>query len=103
MGGERGCIGSWWGNWRERDHWGDLGVDGWIILGWICGERGMYRVLVGKTEGKRPLGKPRRRWVDKIRMDLQELGCGHVDRIGLAQDRDSWRTLVSAVMKLRVP
>ena len=49
---------------------GDLGVDGWIILGWICGERGVYRVLVGKPEGKRPLGRPRRRWVDNIRMDL---------------------------------
>ena len=61
-------------------------------------ERGVYRVLVGKPEGKRPLGRPRRRWVDNIRMDLQE-----VDWIGLAQDRDSWRTLVSAVMNLRVP
>ena len=66
-------------------------------------ERGAYRVLVGKTEGKRPLGRPRRRWVDNIRMDLQEVGCGYVDWIGLAQDRDSWRTLVSAVMNLRVP
>ena len=65
-----GCIGSWWGNWREGDHWGDLGIDGWIILGWICGERGLYRVLVGKPEGKRPLGRPRRRWVDNISMDL---------------------------------
>ena len=64
------CVGSWWGNWREGDHWGDLGVDGWIILGWICEERGVYRVLVGKPEGKRPLGRPRRRWVDNIRMDL---------------------------------
>ena len=62
----RGCIGSWWGNQRERDHWGDLGVDGWIILGWIS-----------------------RRW--------------DVGWIGLAQDRDRWRTLVSAVMNLRVP
>ena len=63
----------------------------------------MYRALVGKPEGKRPLGRPRRRWVDNIRMDLQEVGCGHVDRIGLAQVRDRWRTLVSAVMNLRVP
>ena len=64
MGEERRCIGSWWGNWRERDHRGDLGVDGWIILGWIS-----------------------RRW----------------DLIGLTQDRDRWRTLVSAVMNLRFP
>ena len=61
-------------------------------------ERGAYRVLVGKPEGKR-----RRRWVDNIRMDLQEVGCGYVDWIGLAQDRDRWRTLVSAVKNLRVP
>ena len=66
-------------------------------------ERGVYRVLVGKPEGRRPLGRPRRRWVDKIRMDLQEVGYGYMDWIGLAQDRDSWRTLVSAVMNLRVP
>ena len=66
-------------------------------------ERGAYRVLLGKPEGKRPLGRPRRRWVDNIRMYLQELGCGYVDWIGLAQDRDSWRTLVSAVTNLRVP
>ena len=65
-------------------------------------ERGVYRVLVGKPEGRRPLRRPWRRWVDNIRMDLQEVGCGHVDWIGLAQDRDSWRTLVSAVMNLRV-
>ena len=65
-------------------------------------ERGAYRVFVGKPEGKRPLGRPRRRWVD-IRMDLEEVGCGYVDWIGLAQDRDRWRTLVSAVMNLRVP
>ena len=65
-------------------------------------ERGVYRVLVGKLEGKRPMGKPRRRWVDNIRMDLQEVGCGYMDWIGLAQDRDRWRTLVSAVMNLRV-
>ena len=66
-------------------------------------ERGVYRVLVGKPEGKRPLGRPRRRWVDNIRMVLQEVGCGCMDWIGLAQDRDRWRTLVSAVMNLRVP
>ena len=65
MGEERGCIGSWWGNWMERDHWGDLGIDGCIILGWIS-----------------------RRW--------------GMDWIGLAQDRDRWQTLVSAVMNLRV-
>jgi len=69
MGEERGCIGSWWRNRRERDH------------------------------GRRP----RRRWVDNIRMDLLEVGCGCMDWIGLAQDRDRWRTLVSAVMNLRVP
>jgi len=68
MGEERGCIGRLWGNRRERDHWGDLGVDGWIILG-----------------------------------HLQEVRCGYMDWIGLAQDRDRWRTLVSAVMNLRVP
>ena len=66
-------------------------------------ERGAYRVLVGKPEGKRPLWRPRRRWVDNIRMDLQEVGCGYVDWIGLAQDRDRWRTLVSVVMNLWVP
>ena len=66
-------------------------------------ERGVYRVLVGKPEGRRPLGRPRRRWVDNIRMDLQEVGCEYMDWIGLAQDRDRWRTLVSAVMNLRVP
>jgi hypothetical protein len=64
-----GCIGSWWGNRRERDHWGDLGVDG----------------------------------RNNIRMDVEEVGCGYMDWIGLAQDRDMWRTLVSAVMNLRVP
>ena len=66
-------------------------------------ERGVYRVLVGKPEGRRPLGRPRRRWVDNIRMDLQGVGCGYMDWMGLAQDRDRWRTLVSAVMNLRVP
>ena len=66
-------------------------------------DRGVYRVLVGKPEGKRPLGRHRRRWADNIRMDLQEVGCGYMDWIGLTQDRDRWRTLVSAVMNLRVP
>jgi len=66
-------------------------------------EREVYRVLLGKPEGRKPLGRPRRRWVDNIRMDLQEVGCGYMDSIGLAQDRDRWRTLVSAVMNRRVP
>jgi hypothetical protein len=66
-------------------------------------ERGVYRVLVGKPEGKRPLGRPRRRWGDNIRMDLQEVGCGCVDWIGLAQDGDRWRALLSSVRNLRVP
>jgi hypothetical protein len=59
--------------------------------------------LLGKPEAKRPLGKPRLRWEDNIKMDLQEVGCGGVDWIELAQDRDRWRRLVSAVMNLRVP
>ena len=82
-----------------------------LSAGYICPkhmarvgeERGLYRVLVGKPEEKRPLGRPRRRWVDNIRMDLQEVGCGYMDWIWLAQGRDSWRTLVSAVMNFRVP
>jgi len=63
----------------------------------------VYRVLMGKPEGGRPLGRPRRRWVDNISMDLPEVGCGYMDWIGLAQDKDRWRTLVSALMNLRVP
>jgi len=63
-------------------------------------EKGVFRVLFGKPEGKRPLGRPRRRWVDNIRMDLQEVGCGYMYWIELAH---RWRTLVSAVMNLRVP
>jgi len=66
-------------------------------------ESGVYRVLVGKPEGRRPVGRPKRRWVDNITTNLQEVGCGYVDWIGLAQDRDRLRTLVSAVMNLRVP
>jgi len=66
-------------------------------------ERGVYRVLLGKLEGRRPLGRPRHRWVDNIRLDLQEMGWGYMDWILLAQDRDRWRTLVNAVMNLGVP
>jgi hypothetical protein len=65
--------------------------------------RGIYRVLVGKPEGKRPLGRLRLRWEDSIRMDLQEVGCGGMDWIELAQDRDRWQALVNVVMNLRVP
>jgi hypothetical protein len=65
-------------------------------------ERGVCGVLVGKLEGKRPLGRSRRRWEDNIKMDLQEVVCGGMDWIGLAQDGDKWRALVNAVMKLRV-
>ena len=65
--------------------------------------RGVYRVLVGKPEGKRPLGRPRRRWEDNIKMDLQEVGCGGMDWIELAEDRDRWRALVNAVMNLLIP
>ena len=66
-------------------------------------ERGVYRVLMGKPEGRRPMGRPRRGWVNNIRMDLQEVGCWYMDWIGLAQDRDRWRTFVSAVMNFWVP
>ena len=72
----------------------------WLVWGRTGGA---YKVLVRKLEGKRPLGRPRRRWVDNIRMDLQEVGCVYVDWIGLAQDRDGWWKLVCAVMNLRVP
>jgi len=64
--------------------------------------RGVYRVLVGKPEGKRPLGRPRRRWEDNIKMNLQEVGCGSMDWIEMAQDRDRWRAFVNAVMNFRV-
>jgi hypothetical protein len=65
--------------------------------------RNVYRILVGKPEGRRPLGRPRRRWVDNIKMDHREIGRGGIDWIDLAQDRDQWRPLVNTVMNLRVP
>jgi len=66
-------------------------------------ERGVHRVLMGKPEGKRPLGRPRRRWEDNIKMDFQEVGRGCGEWMELAQDRDRWRALVSTVRNLRVP
>jgi hypothetical protein len=75
-------------------------------MGGVCSsdgeERAVYWVLVGKPEGKRPLRRPRRRWKDNNKMDLQEVGCGGMDCIGLAQDRDRWQALVKALMNLRV-
>jgi hypothetical protein len=65
--------------------------------------RCVYRVWLGKAEGKRPLGRPRHRWEDDVTMDLQEVGCGGMDWMELARDRDRWRALVNAVMNLRVP
>jgi len=75
---------------------------GWACGAYVCGE-GSVEGLGGETGGKRPLGRPRCKWVDNISMDLQEVGCGYMDWIGLAQDKEMWRTLVSAVMNLRVP
>ena len=76
-------------------------------MGWACstyGERrGEYRVLVGKPEGTRPLGRPRHRWEDNIKMDLLEVGCGDMDWREMAQDRYRWKSLVSTVMNLRFP
>ena len=75
-------------------------------MGGACGAYGggerVYRVLVGRPEGKRPMGRPRRRWEDNIKMDLQEVGGGCEDWMELAQDRDRWRALVSTVINLRV-
>jgi len=65
--------------------------------------RGMYRVLVGKPKEKKPMGRTRHRWENNIKMDLQAVGCGGMDWIDLAQDRDRWRTIVNAVMNLQVP
>jgi hypothetical protein len=72
-------------------------------VAWKGEKRNVYRLLVRKPEGKRPLGRPRRRWIDKIKMDLLEIGVSVVDWIGLAQDRYRWRALVNSVMNLRVP
>jgi hypothetical protein len=81
-------------------------------MGWACGtngeekeeeEKDVCRLLVGKPEVKRPLGRPRLRWADNIGMDLGEIGWGDVNCIGLVQDRDNWRALVKAVMNLRLP
>jgi hypothetical protein len=74
-----------------------------ILVALVFYIRNGYRLLVGKPEGKRPLGRPRRRWVDNIRMDLGEVGWGGVDWIGLAKDRNRWRALVNSVLNLRVP
>jgi hypothetical protein len=69
----------------------------------VSQKRNAYKVLVGKPEGKRPLGNPRRRWVDSIKIDLRETGWDGMDWIDLAQDRDQWRTLVNTIMNLRIP
>jgi len=96
MGDERGCIGSCWGNRREGGHWGDLGVDGWIIQG----DSNMTGTDAARFTHK---SVPVILEPPCIRTDLQEVGCGYMDWIGLAKDRDTWRTLVSVVMNLRVP
>jgi hypothetical protein len=76
-------------------------------MGWACSTNGekinAYKILLEKPEGKRPLGRPRCRWEDNIRMVLREIGCGGKDWIDLAQDRDQWRAFVNTVMNIRVP
>jgi hypothetical protein len=72
-------------------------------MGGACSADGEERGVVGKPEGKRPLGRPRRRWDDNIKMDLQEVGCGDIDWIGLALDRDRWQEILNAVMNLQGP
>jgi hypothetical protein len=76
-------------------------------MGGVCStngeKRNAYRILVGKPEGKRPLGRPGRRWVDNIKMDLREIGWDGVDWVDMAQDRDQWMALVNTVLNLRVP
>ena len=76
----------------------------WVGHGARLGDGGIaYKIVVGRPEGKRPLGRPRRRWEDKVTIDLQEVGYGGMDWIALAQDRDRWRALVNVVMNIRVP
>jgi hypothetical protein len=76
-------------------------------MGWACStngeKRNAYRILVGKPEGKRPLGRPRRRWVNNIKMDLREIGWDGADWMDMVQDRDQWRVFVKTVLNLRVP
>ena len=74
-----------------------------VVVGGMGGRRGGYRVLMGRPEGRRPLGRPSRRWEDNIKTVLQEVGCGGMDWIDLSQDMDRWRELVNEVMNFRVP
>jgi hypothetical protein len=82
--------------------WAGHVAHGYLYRGLVCSGC-VYSVLVGKPEGKRPFGRPRRRWDDNIKMDVQKVGCGGMDWIKLAHDRESWRALVNAVMNSRVP